>query len=1127
MASRASARPIPLLEWEKARNWLAHPEVTKMSAKVPGLADLKKESELYTYLKDGTELCRMIGLVTKGQVLEGITYRTNNISTLEEKNISLFLDHVVSHVGLKRDKLFKNKEERVFRLFADFHLVLYGLSKISEKLTDKIGVPKFESKTRLTASDSDDEDNDNGIYDCGEEGGGNEVYDTIYSEQVMEGGAPTSLDMAVKEMVDFNNTYITRVLENIKNNFESKHTTHLLKREFFKIFEIDKLLGLHRELKCRLEWVQHNYVDIGKTFDDLKDDFLVYCEVTSKIKTATEFLADQMTENQETQDCIKQLQSDAIKARTDMSMPCEIKDLMQMIPQHVMRYHMVIESIEKQARKAKKTDVEREARRACKIMKNMTSHTDRVSKDYKYITAMEEFKGEIKNLPFDTLHRFGVLKRELNNVKMSTGNIEDQPFHLLIFNDYIVALENVTKEVLTKQLDFFGIPIRKKVIEKKYLKCFKIREFGWIRTKEVGRVTEVQANAVTEAKTDKEKSFTLKFDNADEANQLETEMKGYLEAAHAKIYYGSQHQGHSCEKFRANGHFEENISVRCGCCNELLQGLLYEAVKCMTCDKFYHCHCFSAEISNQEELYDDPIDFLIQKKEDLDIKDFDIGEAKRGTVVSKLRGKPHGTFLLRFKAETGNNMLAVKNSEEDKGRNITNLIIKELDIHDKQHFYIEKGTTAPTLLELVQKHRRSHQLFVPINTCTSEKMEDKEDEDDDDEEEEVDGGEIDEILAQAHNRYFYGDITSAEAGQELKGQEPGTYLVRQNDNTFKLSWLTFHSRLMHAVIKFEREKYFLITRKKFSTIEELMRYYTSLDRGDKMALGSPKVNHEMEAEMGRGKTDEEIEQDRIHYRKEEPFLLPCFKGTVNQQEAEEMMHRELDGSYILRVSDYDEMFISYKSKFRVWHISVTDNSSSYSVVLETQGVITETSIKNLLENMSDQGVFLSPLRSSRIPILASASEPTWVTKKRAPAPPVPVMSKPVPKQESEEDNEYEPTEPQPIDNLYEPTEPHPPPARQRTQINFSRKYPVVGRMDNKRTEGVLKDYSEGSWLLRLNNAGEERISVKKVDRVVHIKIYHFGGGATLRPNDNPVPLDDLIDRLIAQGTLGEQVEVYL
>ena len=42
---------------------------------MPGLADLKKESELYTYLKDGTELCRMIGLVTKGQVLEGITYR--------------------------------------------------------------------------------------------------------------------------------------------------------------------------------------------------------------------------------------------------------------------------------------------------------------------------------------------------------------------------------------------------------------------------------------------------------------------------------------------------------------------------------------------------------------------------------------------------------------------------------------------------------------------------------------------------------------------------------------------------------------------------------------------------------------------------------------------------------------------------------------------------------------------------------------------------------------------------------------------------------------------------------------------------------------------------------------------
>lgn len=62
-------------DWEKARDWLANERVTKMSAKVPSLAEIRNEEGLYNYLKDGTELCRVIGIVTRGQLLEGITYR--------------------------------------------------------------------------------------------------------------------------------------------------------------------------------------------------------------------------------------------------------------------------------------------------------------------------------------------------------------------------------------------------------------------------------------------------------------------------------------------------------------------------------------------------------------------------------------------------------------------------------------------------------------------------------------------------------------------------------------------------------------------------------------------------------------------------------------------------------------------------------------------------------------------------------------------------------------------------------------------------------------------------------------------------------------------------------------------
>ena len=55
-------------------------------------------------------------------------YRTNNISTLEEKNIGLFLTHVATHDSLKlrRDDVFKGQNEKVFHKFENFHIALAG-----------------------------------------------------------------------------------------------------------------------------------------------------------------------------------------------------------------------------------------------------------------------------------------------------------------------------------------------------------------------------------------------------------------------------------------------------------------------------------------------------------------------------------------------------------------------------------------------------------------------------------------------------------------------------------------------------------------------------------------------------------------------------------------------------------------------------------------------------------------------------------------------------------------------------------------------------------------------------------------------------------------------------------------
>ena len=99
--------------------------------------------------------------------------------------------------------------------------------------------------------------------------------------------ASRRLDDAVKELVDFNDSFIKKVLENIKDNFASKPSTPLLKKNFFAVIMIDDLLTLHRKLKEKLEVVSYSYVEIGNVFDELKDDFLIYCKIVARMREAS------------------------------------------------------------------------------------------------------------------------------------------------------------------------------------------------------------------------------------------------------------------------------------------------------------------------------------------------------------------------------------------------------------------------------------------------------------------------------------------------------------------------------------------------------------------------------------------------------------------------------------------------------------------------------------------------------------------------------------------------------------------------------------------------------------------------------------------------------------------------
>ena len=211
---------------------------------MPSLSDITTEYELYTYLKDGTELCRMIGLLTTGKILAGIIYRPNNITTLEEKNISLFLGHVEEELGLG-DLFGKENGSQVLHKFSNFHIVLSGLAKVSEKIHKKDNTIKsFRSTGKATVVGYKEKQKD-------EEYKNNEIHEVCLVENwqilVKEKKALTNLDYAVEEMIDFNNRFISDILQPLKS-FEEKNTSPNLCKQFFPVFQVEKLLELHTKL---------------------------------------------------------------------------------------------------------------------------------------------------------------------------------------------------------------------------------------------------------------------------------------------------------------------------------------------------------------------------------------------------------------------------------------------------------------------------------------------------------------------------------------------------------------------------------------------------------------------------------------------------------------------------------------------------------------------------------------------------------------------------------------------------------------------------------------------------------------------------------------------------------------
>ena len=349
---------------------------------------------------------------------------------------------------------------------------------------------------------------------------------------------------------------------------------------------------------------------------------------------------------------------------------------------------------------------------------------------------------------------------------------------------------------------------------------------------------------------------------------------------------GKEHEQHECQKYRATGTLEES-TVRCGECDQMMQGLFFTGIECKTCFQIFHKDCFSLQKDanlpfeeEEEEDIEDPEYGLLIKRDTLELKDFSLEGVDEEKAKELMISRKYGAFLM-IDGPNGK-MLIIK---EHGCENLKRFDIKTVNIHGEDLYFIGQGTSATSILDLVQKVRRTYKLYCPINEPDEPDSDDENTPtshfrqvDSSDEEEEKPDDE-------SHNAYFWGDITSQEAEDKLKNQHPGTFLLRKNGDIFKLSWISFGGkRNLHAHIK-QEVGCFILGSQRFRTICELVAFHQSLPHNFKNCLGGPLYAPEYD----QNKTEEEKDLERdVSRRKErsEPTYLQGFQGTVTAKDAE-------------------------------------------------------------------------------------------------------------------------------------------------------------------------------------------------------------------------------------------------
>ena len=370
---------------------------------------------------------------------------------------------------------------------------------------------------------------------------------------------PTSLSESIKVVITtLNNNYLEDCLINILINFVNKNTNTLLKDKFFPELKIQELTDLHRNLREDLKIVEVDFKKIGKVFKKYEKDFLIYCEIIAKIKTLTEFFKDKMSHNEEVINEVDSLMKESIKSGVNKRLMENLVELIQRIPQAIMRWPMALEDVAKQAIKSNQLQVEREARKAHETMRNVCRHIDAYKRDYTNIELVDNMQDEMECRQLST---YGLLIYEVEDVGIYFKKKDQKSFpkhKVLLFEEVLATFERreiqkvVKKKDGTPKMTGWGEPVFTTYVRYSFNRSFNISKFSEI-SKFRGNETTLVLNTYLEgAKLDKEYSLEIEF-NTEDGRQTFMETLNERQTIYANLNNatsGSNHQGHDFEKFQ-------------------------------------------------------------------------------------------------------------------------------------------------------------------------------------------------------------------------------------------------------------------------------------------------------------------------------------------------------------------------------------------------------------------------------------------------------------------------------------------------------------------------------------------------------------------------------------------------